>query len=251
MLVRIPCKLGQCQLLSSYVYGPATCQISYVHLVAGGWYLDCSHRFMPDVEESLYNSLISSALEVIELEEESEEDNPAPPSNEKDVTSIKGNDKTKNVFAHASSKVYTHFFIKASIQRTVVSATTMVGSPTATPSGHVSDLIAVSSHSGAIIPFMPRKRKVLAPDTSVTSSKRSSSISVIENVDMEELIEDLMKTKVPPPTYRYIQEFLTKVSILFFCLLHSFYEIEHLFFLIFSRFLFSSWSRPYLSKQQA
>jgi hypothetical protein len=46
----------------------------YVHLEAGGWYLDCSRGFVPDEEESLYTSLVSSAPEVIELEEEPEED---------------------------------------------------------------------------------------------------------------------------------------------------------------------------------
>ena len=59
---------------------------------------------------------------------------------------------------------------------------------------------------------MPRKRKAVAPNTFSTSSEKSSSLSLIENVDMEELIEDLMRTKVPPPAYRRIQEFLTKVN---------------------------------------
>ena len=36
-----------------------------VHLVAGAWYLDYSRGFVPDVEESLYNSLITSAPEVM------------------------------------------------------------------------------------------------------------------------------------------------------------------------------------------
>jgi hypothetical protein len=34
----------------------------HVHLEAGGWYLDCSRGFVPDVEESLYNSLVTSPL---------------------------------------------------------------------------------------------------------------------------------------------------------------------------------------------
>jgi hypothetical protein len=33
----------------------------HVHLVAGGWYLDFSRGFVPKVEESLYNTLLSSA----------------------------------------------------------------------------------------------------------------------------------------------------------------------------------------------
>ena len=65
-----------------------------VHLVAGGWYLDCSCGFVPDVEEPLYNNLACSAPEVIELKEEPEEDeNPAPPTNDKEVAPVKGNGK--------------------------------------------------------------------------------------------------------------------------------------------------------------
>ena len=106
----------------------------------------------------------------------------------------------------------------------------MVGSPTATPSAPVPDPIAAPSHSGATIPSVPRKRKAVAPDTSATSSERSSSLSLIENVDMGELIEDLMKMKVPPPTYRRIQEFLTKVCMSFTFFIHSFNAVPHSIF---------------------
>ena len=61
----------------------------HVHLVASGWYLDCSCGFMPEVEAVFYNILISSAPEVIELEDQPEEENPAPLSNEKDVVPVK------------------------------------------------------------------------------------------------------------------------------------------------------------------
>ena len=62
----------------------------HVHLVAGGWYLDCSRGFVPDVEQGLYNILVGSAPEVIEVEEEPEENIPAPPSIEKEVVPVKG-----------------------------------------------------------------------------------------------------------------------------------------------------------------
>ena len=46
-----------------------------------------------------------------------------------------------------------------------------------------------------------------------------------------------MKTKVPPPAYRRIQDFLTKVCVIFHCFLHSFHEVHHFFFsLIFFAF---------------
>ena len=106
----------------------------HVHLLAGGWYLDCSRGFVPDAEAYLYNSLVTSAPEVIELEEEPEEDNPAPPSHEKDVASVKGKGKGRKLVPLASSKVSTRSFTKASVQRTAGPATTVVGSPSATPS---------------------------------------------------------------------------------------------------------------------
>ena len=90
------------------------------------------------------------------------------------------------------------------------------------------------SHSSATISSVLCKRKAIALDTFATSS---SSLCLIENVDMGELIEDLVETKVPPPAYRRIQDFLTKVCVLFHCFLHSFHEVHHLFFsLIFFAF---------------
>ena len=57
-----------------------------VHLVDGGWYLDCSRDFVPDVEKPLYNILICFVPKIIELEEEPEEpeeyESLAPPTNE-------------------------------------------------------------------------------------------------------------------------------------------------------------------------
>jgi len=83
------------------------------HLVAGGWYLDCSRGFVPEAEEALYSSLVSSAPEVIELEEEPKEDeNPTSPPIVKEVGSAKGKGKGKRV---ASNQVSTHSYTKASV----------------------------------------------------------------------------------------------------------------------------------------
>ena len=49
---------------------------------------------------------------------------------------------------------------------------------------------------------------------------------------MGELIEDLMKTKVLPPVYRCIQDFLTKVCMLFSFFIHSFLGVHHSLFFI-------------------
>ena len=222
-----------------------------LHLEAGGWYLDCSRGFVPDEEESLYSSLVSSGPKVVELEEEPEKENPAPPSVEKDIAPVKGKGRGKKVLAHASSQVSTRFYIKASVQRNVAPATTVVGSPTATPSLALASPVVAPSQSGATIPSVLRKRKVVAPDTSATSSERSSSLCLIENVDMEKLIEDLMKTKVPPPAYRHIQGFLTKVCMHFHCFSLSFNFVDHLFyFLILFALFLSSWNGAFLSKHQ-
>lgn len=69
---------------------------------------------------------------------------------------------------------------------------------------------------------------------------------------MGELIENLIRTKVPPPTYCRIQEFLAKVCVVFF----SFFSIHSMryniyFFIYFSLdFCYRGWSRLYSTKPQ-
>jgi hypothetical protein len=158
---------------------------------------------------------------VIELEEEPEEEIPAPPTIEKEVAPVKGKGKGRKLVTLASSQVSTRSYTKVSVQRNVAPSNTVVGSPSATPSAPPPNPVALRSHSGATIPYVPRKKKAVAPDTSATSLEKSCSLSLIENMDMGELIEDLMKTKVPPPAYRRIQDFLTKVCVPFSCFIHS------------------------------
>ena len=121
--------------------------------------------------------------EVIEPEEELEENEiPPPPIIVKEVGSAKG--KGRKFVPHASSQVCTHSYTKACVQGTIAPATTVLGGPTATHSAPAPELVPTPSHSGATIPSVSRKRKAIAPDTSATSSKRSSNLSLIENVDM-------------------------------------------------------------------
>ena len=196
-------------------------------MVAGGWYLDCYHGFVPEAEKSLFNTLIAFGPKVIELEEEPDEnDNLAPSTNVKEVGSAKGKDKGKRV---ASSHVSTRSNSKASVQRTPTLVTTVVDSPTATSSAVAPDLL----HSDVALPSVPRKKKAVAPDTSTTSSEKSSSLFLIENVDMEELIEDLMKTKIQPPAYRCIQEFITKVFSVLLLYFFLSYTSTIIFFILF------------------
>ena len=121
--------------------------------------------------------------------------------------------------------------MKASVQCNVVPATTAIGIPTNTP-------IATLCHSSTTIPLVSRYRKIVAPDTSATFLKRPSIFFWIENVDMVELIEDLMKTKVPLSTYCNIQEFLTKLCVLFSCFFHLCNGIQYLFSRIFLSIIF-------------
>ena len=181
---------------------------------------------MPDEEEAYYASLVNSGPNVIELDEEPDVPTTGPPSVEKDVAPVKGKGRGKKVLAHASSKVSSRSNAKPSVQRNVVPTTTVVGSPTKTPSADVANPVVAPSYSGVTIPSVPRKRKVVAPDTSATSSEMSSTLSLIENVDMAKLIEELMKTKVPPPTYRRIQDFLIKFCVLSFCFFLQFNVFE-------------------------
>ena len=104
------------------------------HLEACGWYLDCFCAFVPDEEETLYGSLVNSGPNAIELDEKLDEPTPAPPSVEKDVAPVKGKGRGKKVLAHVSSQVSWRSNAKASVQRNVAPATTVVGSPTDTPS---------------------------------------------------------------------------------------------------------------------
>ena len=129
--------------------------------------------------------------------------------------------------------------MKACVQRNVASVPIVVGSPTAIFFVPGPDHVVAPSHSGVTIPSVPRKRKVVAPDISATSSEKSYYFFFIGNVYIGEFIKDLMRSKIPPPAYYHIQEFLTKVCVPFCCFIHLFYGIEYLcFFIIFSRFLF-------------
>ena len=126
---------------------------------------------------------------------------------------VKAKGKDRKLVPHSSFEVSTRSYTKAFVQRTVAPATTEVGSPSATPSAPAPDAVPAPSHSGVTIPSVPRKRKMVAPDTSATSSERSTSHSLIEIVDIVDLIEDLMKSKIQPPAYHRIQEFIAKVYI--------------------------------------
>ena len=79
------------------------------------------------------------------------------------------------VIVHTFSQVFTRSFTKASVQRIVAPATTVVGSPTAMFSATLPNHVIARSHSGATIPSVPRKRKAVTLDTSATFSEKTSN----------------------------------------------------------------------------
>ena len=190
-----------------------------------GWWL--VFGFVPDVEKPFYSDLVYYALEVIELEEEPKKDeNPTPPTDEKEVVPLKGKGKGKrDVFI----QVFICFFTKPSVQRKTALTTIIVKSPTAILFAPALDHISATSHYGTTIHSVPRKKKAVASDSSTTSSENLSSLYLIENVDMGELIEDLMRTKFLPPAYHRIQDLFIKVWVALFCFFHSFYGFPQLF----------------------
>ena len=78
-------------------------------------------------------------------------------------------------------------------------------------------VLVVASQSEATIPSV-RKKKVVAPDASVTSSKTIPISVLIENVDIKDLIKVYQVDQKHDPIYLCIQEFLTPVSLyILFC----------------------------------
>lgn len=65
-------------------YNHCVCTLMWImkfaraHLVVGGWYSNCFYGSVSEFTEPFYNSLASSALEVLELENEPEEDKISP-----------------------------------------------------------------------------------------------------------------------------------------------------------------------------
>ena len=119
--------------------------------------------FLSDVEESLYNNLVTSAPKVIGLEKKPEENNPAPQFIDNDIVPVKDNGKGRKVVLHASSQVSTRSYTKVFIQCIVAPSTMVVGSPTAIFSAPPPDLVDTPSYSGATFPSVSRKRKAVAP----------------------------------------------------------------------------------------
>jgi hypothetical protein len=138
---------------------------------------------------------------VIELEEEPKEDNPAPQSIQKEVAPVKGKGKGRKVVLMPLFK-----FLLVLTPRLPFNALLL----------HPPPWLEVQPPLILPLPSIMLLFVPIAIQPSHLCLARGRLLhrillSLIENVDMGEFIEDLMKMKVPPSAYRCIQDFLTKV----------------------------------------
>ena len=200
------------------VYTPLqVAKFSESHLQAGGWYLDCSFGYVPPEEKPLFSSLVSSAPEEIiaPFEEADLVELPPPPPK-----APKGKGRAKNAAIQAPSHLPTRSAANTAIHKPNLlqspSSTPPIApslAPSITPSASRPQTNATPSHSGTSLLSLPRKRKAALLDTTATSSDSPNTISLIENVDMVQLMLDSEVAGGPLPAYTHIQEFIAKVRI--------------------------------------
>ena len=125
----------------SYMYtGMQIVKFPVAHLLAGGWFLECSRGYVPKEEDDLYNKLVRSAPDVCDVVEELDEDvDVDPPATEKVVPPVKGKKgkrgkKGMKDAPQASTQVTTRSYTRATSQRTSVPDTSATGSPSTAPS---------------------------------------------------------------------------------------------------------------------
>ena len=166
------------------------------HLKGSVWYLDYQLGFTPPGEEVLFSSLSSVAsVEVVVDEDEAAQ--PAQVEKPKRAWRKKANVGTVAELASQSTAlVVTRSITKATAKASVAHLSTTVGNPSTVPSM----VLAVASQSKATVPSL-QKRKVVAPDASITSSGSISISILIENVDMEDLIKVYQEAQKRDPIY--------------------------------------------------
>ena len=192
-------------------------KFSESHLQAGGWYLDCSFGFVPAEEKPLFSSLVSSAPEeiIVPFEVPDLVELPPPPPK-----APKGKGRAKNAAIQETSQLPTRSAAKTplpkpNLQQSPSSTPSIAPSvaPSITPSASRPQTIATPSHSGTSLLSLPRKRKAALLDTTATSSEAHNTETLIENVDMVQLMLDSDVAGGPLPAYTRIQDFIAKVCI--------------------------------------
>jgi hypothetical protein len=221
-----------------------TNKFSELHLQGGGWYLDCAAGFVPGEENNLFASLVGSTPDdnIVSLEEPDIVELPPPPPKVQ-----RGKGRAKKTATQASSQVLTRAASKTpvdpptlpqsppfapSVAPSLAPSVTPSLAPSVTPSAFRPQSFETPSNSGTSLLSLPHKRKAALLDTTATSSDALNTLSLIENVDMVQLMLDSKVAGGPLPAYTRIQEFIAKV-----CLLTL--VISQFYFLWFASFLHS------------
>ena len=193
-----------------------TSKFSELHLQGGGWYLDCAAGFVPGEEKALFASLVGSAPDdnILSLDEPDIVELPPPPPK-----APRGKGRAKKSATQASSQVLTRSASKTPVEPPTLPHSPSFApsvAPSLTPSAFRPQPLDTPSHSGTSLLSLPRKRKAALLDTTATSSDSPNTLSLIENVDMVQLMLDSDVAGGPLPPYTRIQEFIAKVCLLTF-----------------------------------
>ena len=206
------------------------------HLQAAGWYLDCSAGFVPVEEKPLFDSLVTSAPEdnIVTFEEPDTVEIPPPPPKVP-----RGKGRAKKSGTQASSQVVTRSGSKPSFEPPTLPLSPSLApsvppsvAPSGTPSAFPPQSNATPSQSGTSLLSLPRKRKAALLDTSATSSESPTTLALIENVDMVQLMLDSEIAGSPVPAYTRIQEFIAKVCMFSFAIDHTPFRLDCFLFLL-------------------
>jgi hypothetical protein len=231
-----------------------TNKFSELHLQGGGWYLDCAAGFVPVEEKALFASLVGTAPDdiIVSLDEPDIVELPPPPAK-----AARGKGRAKKTTNQASSQVLTRSASKTPVEPPTLPHSPSIApsvapslapsiapslapsiapslAPSHTPSAFHPQSLDTPSHSGTTLLSLPRKRKAALLDTSATSSDAPNTLSLIENVDMVQLMLDSEVAGGPLPAYTRIQEFIAKVCLLTFVN----YQFYFLWFVSFLHFCF-------------
>ena len=186
------------------------------HLQGGGWYLDCSGGFVPVEEKPLYSSLSSSDLEltIVPFEELDIVELPPPPPKAPKAKGRAKNTGTQSTRSASKIPVQSPTKLQSPPSTpSVAPSAAPLAAPSLTPSASRPQIIETPSHSGTSLISLPRKRKAAILETSATSSESPTTLALIENVDMVQLMLDCDLAGAPLPAYTRIQDFIAKVRI--------------------------------------
>ena len=219
-----------------------------------GIYLDCSGRYVPVQKRALYDVVTGALDDVVHVDLDTHDFKPPPPLPTSTVSPMpKG--KGKKSFKPSSTHMTTRFATKASAPNTNVVGSPSIApsaAPSLTPSAILVGPALAPSQSNISIPFMPRKRKAVALDTSATSSEIPRTLCLIENVDMGSSFRISWSPRFPLQLTAAFKNSLPRfVWCMFVFSIHSI-EFHTSFFIYISlKVCCTGWSGPYSTQGQA